>query len=85
MFSNGLNHLLHGSASNVVMMGRSVEGNRPKLTSYRSETPWPIKTKLNKIHYVRGNSSYAKTHHQLIKETPPTKGQHIRFVLVFSF
>jgi hypothetical protein len=25
-------HLLHGSASNVVRTGRSVNGNRPKLT-----------------------------------------------------
>jgi hypothetical protein len=48
------NHLLHGSASNVVRMGRSVSGNRPNLTLYRSETPRPIKTKLNTIHYVRG-------------------------------
>jgi hypothetical protein len=32
-------HLLHGSASNVVRTGRSVNGNRPKLTPYRSETP----------------------------------------------
>jgi hypothetical protein len=33
-------HLLHGSASNVVRTGRSVNGNRPKLTPSRSETPW---------------------------------------------
>jgi hypothetical protein len=47
-------HLLHGSASHVVRMGRSVNGNRPKLTPCRSETPRLIKTKLNTIHYVRG-------------------------------
>jgi hypothetical protein len=47
-------HLLDCSASNVVRTGRSVNGNRPKLTPCRSETSWPIKTKLNTIHYVRG-------------------------------
>jgi hypothetical protein len=47
-------HLLRGNASNVVRTGRSVNGNRPKLTLCRSETPSPIKTKLNTIHYVRG-------------------------------
>ena len=60
-----------------------MNGNRPKWTPYRSETPSPIKTKLNTIHYVRGNSSRAKTHHQPIKGVWPTKGQHIRFLLVF--
>jgi hypothetical protein len=33
------NYLLHGSASNVVKTGRSVDGNRSKLTPCRSETP----------------------------------------------
>jgi hypothetical protein len=42
-------HLLHGRASNVVRTGRSVNGNWPKLTPYRSETSWPIKTKPNTI------------------------------------
>jgi hypothetical protein len=37
--SRTLYHLLHGSASNVVRTGRSVNGNRPKLTPYGSETP----------------------------------------------
>ena len=60
-----------------------MNGNRPKSTPYRSETPSPIKTKLNTIHYVRGNSSRAKTHHQPIKGVWPTKGQHISFLLVF--
>ena len=77
--------LLHGSASKVVRMGRLVNGNRSKWTPYRSQTPSPIKTKLNKIHYVRGNSSRAKTHNQPIKGARPTKGQHISFLLVFSF
>jgi hypothetical protein len=27
-------HLLHGSASNVVRTGRSVNGNRPKLVTF---------------------------------------------------
>jgi hypothetical protein len=36
---------------------------------------------LNTIHNVRGNSSYAETHHQPIKGAPPTKGQHISFLL----
>jgi hypothetical protein len=35
----GQYHLLHGSASNVVRTGRSVNGNRPKLIPWRSETP----------------------------------------------
>jgi hypothetical protein len=78
-------NLMHGSASNVVRTGRPVNGNRPKLTPYRSETPSPIKTKLNIIYFVLGNSSKAKTDHQPIKGAPPTKGQHIRFLLVFSF
>jgi hypothetical protein len=30
-------HLLHGSASNVVRTGRSVNGNRPKLMAKTSE------------------------------------------------
>ena len=60
-----------------------MNGNRPKWTPYRSETPSPIKTKLSTIHYVRGNSSRAKTHHQPIKGVWPTKGQHISFLLVF--
>ena len=64
-------------------MGRLVNGNRPKCTPYWSETPSPIKTKLNTIHYVRVNSSRAKTHHQPIKGVRPTKGQHISFLLVF--
>jgi hypothetical protein len=33
-----LHHLLHGTARNVRRTGRSVNGNRPKLTPYRSET-----------------------------------------------
>ena len=77
--------MLHGSASKVVRTGRSVNGNRQKSTPYRSETPSPIKTKLNTIHYVRGNSSRAKTHHQPIKGVWPTKGQHISFLLVFFY
>jgi hypothetical protein len=32
-------HLLHGSASNVVRTGPFVNGNKPKLTPGRSETP----------------------------------------------
>ena len=60
-----------------------MNGNRPKWTPYRSETPSPIKTKLNTIHYVRGNSSRAKTYNQPIKGVRPTKGQHISFLLVF--
>ena len=77
---HSLYHLLHGSASKVVRTGRSVNGNRPKWTPYRSETPSPIKTKLNTIHYVRGNSSRAKTHHQPIKGVRP-----ISFLLVGFF
>jgi hypothetical protein len=38
---------------------------------------------LNTIHYVRGNSSRAKTHHQPIKRAQPTKGQHISFLLIY--
>jgi hypothetical protein len=74
-----VDHLLHGSASNVVRTGRSVNGIMPKLTPYRLETPSPIKTKLNAIHYFRGNSSMAKTHRQPIKGASPTKGQRISF------
>jgi hypothetical protein len=83
--TDATHHLLHDSASNVVRTGRSVNGNRPKLTPCRSETPLPIKTKLNTIHNVRGNSSKAETHHQPIKGAPPTKAQHISILLVFFY
>jgi hypothetical protein len=55
-----VHHLLHGSGSNVVRTGRSVNGNRPKLTPYRTETPCSIKIKLNTIHYV-----FAGTPHRI--------------------
>ena len=62
-----------------------MNGNRPNWTPYRSETPSPIQTKLNTIHYVRGNSSRAKTHHQTIKRVRPKKGHNKLFVSFFFF
>jgi hypothetical protein len=44
----------------------SANGDRPKRTPYRPETPSPIKTKLHTIHYVRRNFLLDETHHQLI-------------------
>jgi hypothetical protein len=52
---------------------------------YRSETPSPIRTKLNTIHYVWGKSSRARTHHQPIKRARSAKGIYITFLLVFIF
>jgi hypothetical protein len=69
-------HLLRGSASNVVKTGRSVNGNRPKLTPCRSETLKPIKTKL---------LTFGGTPHRMKFIISRSQGQHISFVLAFYF
>jgi hypothetical protein len=46
-------HWLQVVLAMFVRTGWSVNGKRPKLTPYISETSLPIKTKLNAIHYVR--------------------------------
>jgi hypothetical protein len=39
---------------------------------YKTElTPAPMKTKLNTNHYVRGNFSWTKTHHQAVGQSGP--------------
>jgi hypothetical protein len=68
-------------ASNVVRTGRSV--NRPKLTLYRSETP-SIKTKLNTIHHA-GELLKGQRSSSADQRGPPTKGQHVNFLLFFYF
>jgi hypothetical protein len=64
-------------------MGQSVDGSRPKWTPDRYKTPSLMKIKLSAFHYVRGNSSSAKTHQQSIKWAQPIKGKHISFLMVF--
>jgi hypothetical protein len=73
-------HMLHDCAvySNVVSTVRSVNGDRPKWTRYRSETPSPMKTKLNTFDYIWRNFSRAKTHHKPVRGACPTTGQRIR-------
>ncbi len=80
-----LYHVLHGSASTVVRTGLLVNGNRPKSTTRRPNTPSPIQTKLLTNHYVHYTSPEVKGHHRAISGFPPTKAQYIQFLLVFIF
>jgi hypothetical protein len=79
------NPLLHRSASNVVMTGRSVNGNRPKLTPFRSEKTLTDQNQTEHSSLRSENSLQAETYDQAIKGAPPTKGQHIRLLVVFFF
>jgi hypothetical protein len=81
-----IHHLLHGSASNVVRTVRSVNGNKPKLTPYRSETP--RSTDQNQTQHKSLRSGELLVGHNLSsadQRGPADKGQHISFALVFSF